>query len=425
MTVRAGIVVTGTEVLSGIVTDRNGPWLSERLREHGVQLAHIVVVGDRPADVRSALGFLAAEGVDLILTSGGLGPTADDLTAEVVGAFAGRPMVLDEALEERILAILRRNRARWRSYSEAAMRAGNRKQAIVPEGAAILEPIGTAPGLLVPPAEGAGPLVAVLPGPPGELRAMWDAAVATEPLRGLLARAGTLEQRVLRLYGVPESEIALSLVELERDGVPLGRLEITTCLRRGEIEIATVFAPEASADYDALLAGIRARHGDTLFSEDGSTIDEQVAALLADRTIAVAESCTGGLMAGRLTDRAGSSAYVLGGVVVYSNAAKIALAGVPAAMIERHGAVSPEVAAALADGAIAGFGAELGIGITGVAGPGGGTEEKPVGMVCISVAAADGTRQDRTVQLPGDRALVRERTTTVALHLLRRLLTSR
>ena len=130
-------------------------------------------------------------------------------------------------------------------------------------------------------------------------------------------------------------------------------------------------------------------------------------------------------MAGRLTDRAGSSAYVLGGVVVYSNAAKIALAGVPEELIERHGAVSPEVAAALADGAIARFGAELGIGITGIAGPGGGTEEKPVGMVCISVAAADGTRQDRTVQLPGDRALVRERTTTVALHLLRRLLTSR
>ena len=149
MSVRAGIVVTGTEVLSGIVTDRNGPWLSERLRERGVELAHIVIVGDRPADVRAALDFLAREGVDLAITSGGLGPTADDLTAEVVGGFTGRPMVLDEALEERILAILRRNRARWRSYSEAAMRAGNRKQAVIPEGATILEPVGTAPGLVV------------------------------------------------------------------------------------------------------------------------------------------------------------------------------------------------------------------------------------------------------------------------------------
>jgi nicotinamide-nucleotide amidase len=422
MTVRAGIVVTGTEVLSGIIADRNGPWLSERLRERGVQLAHIVVVADRPGDVRAALEFLARERVDLILTSGGLGPTADDLTADVVGSFSGRPMVLDEALEERILAILRRNRARWRSYSEEAMRAGNRKQAVVPEGATILEPVGTAPGLVVPPANGDGPLVVVLPGPPGELRPMWATAVETAPLRAVLERAGTLEQRMLRLYGVPESEIALSLVAIEDEGVPLDRLEITTCLRRGEIEIATVFAPEAAGDYEAFVEGIRARHGEALFSEDGSSIDELVAGLLAGRTIAVAESCTGGLMAGRLTDRAGSSAYVLGGVVVYSNDAKVRFADVPAALIERHGAVSPEVGAALADGAIARFGAELGIGITGVAGPGGGTEAKPVGMVCLSVAHAGGEREDRTVQLPGDRAMVRERTTTVTMHLLRRLL---
>jgi nicotinamide-nucleotide amidase len=422
MTVRAGIVVTGTEVLSGVVADRNGPWLSERLREHGVQLAHIMVVADRADDLRAALEFLAREGMDLIVTSGGLGPTADDLTAEVVGGFAGRAMVLDEALEQRIMAILLRNASRWRSYSEEAMRAGNRKQALVPEGATILEPVGTAPGLVVPPASGSGPLVVVLPGPPGELRPMWRAAVETAPLRAVLERAGTLEQRMLRLFGVPESEIALSLRAIEADGVPLDRLEITTCLRRGEIEIATVFAPEAASEYDAFAEGIRARHGDTLFSEDGASIDELVAGLLAGRTIAVAESCTGGLMAGRLTDRAGSSAYVLGGVVVYSNEAKVRFADVPPELIERYGAVSPEVAAALADGAIARFGAELGIGITGVAGPGGGSAEKPVGMVCISVSHASGEREDATVQLPGDRAMVRERTTTVTMHLLRRLL---
>ena len=421
MSVRAGIVVTGTEVLSGTIADRNGPWLSERLRERGIEVAQIVVVGDRPADVRAALDFLGS--CDLIVTSGGLGPTADDLTADVVGAFAGRPMVLDEALEERILAILRRNRARWRSYSEAAMRAGNRKQAIVPEGATILEPVGTAPGLVVPPPDGDGPTVLVLPGPPGELRPMWENAVTTDALRAVLDRAGKLEQRMLRLYGVPEAEIAQSLLAIEGEGVPLGDLEITTCLRRGEIEIATVFDPAAGPVYDAFLAGIRARHGDTLFSEDGATIDEQVAGLLDGRTIAVAESCTGGLMAGRLTDRAGSSAYVLGGVVVYSNEAKVAFADVPMELIEAHGAVSPEVAAALADGACARFGAELGIGITGVAGPGGGTPEKPVGLVCLSVADAPaGRRVDRTVQLPGDRGLVRERTTTVAMHMLRSLL---
>jgi nicotinamide-nucleotide amidase len=414
---RAGIVVTGTEVLSGIIADRNGPWLSERLRERGVELAHIMVVGDRAADLRAALDFLA--GLDLVITSGGLGPTADDLTAEVVGGFAGRAMVLDAALEERILAILRRNRARWRSYSEEAMRAGNRKQAIVPEGATILEPVGTAPGLIV---ATPGPLVVVLPGPPGELRPMWATATELEPLRSLLARAGALEQRMLRLFGVPESEIALTLRALEDEGTPLERLEITTCLRRGEIEIATVFAPDATADYEAFAAGVRARHGATLFSEDGASIDELVARLLARRTIAVAESCTGGLMAARLTERAGSSAYVLGGVVVYSNEAKTGFADVPAELIRRHGAVSPEVAAALADGAIARFGAELGIGITGVAGPGGGSEEKPVGTVCLSVAHAGGERIDRTVQLPGNREMVRERSTTVAMHLLRLLL---
>jgi nicotinamide-nucleotide amidase len=184
-----------------------------------------------------------------------------------------------------------------------------------------------------------------------------------------------------------------------------------------------VFDPSAAAEYDALAAGIRARHADALFSEDGATIDEQVAQLLDGRTIAVDESCTGGLMAGRLTERAGSSAYVLGGVVVYSDEAKVAFADVPPALIEAHGAVSPEVAAALADGACARFGAEVGVGITGIAGPGGGTPAKPVGMVCLSVAdAAAGRRVDRTVQLPGDRAMVRDRTTTVAMHMLRSLL---
>ena len=424
MSVRAGIVVTGTEVLSGIVTDRNGPWLSERLRERGVDAAHIMIVGDRPADLRAALDFLAREEMDLVVTSGGLGPTADDLTAEIVGEFAGRAMVLDEALEERIMAILRRNSVRWRNYSEEALRAGNRKQAVIPDGATILEPVGTAPGLVVSPDSGEGPTVLVLPGPPRELQAMWQDAQGKDTLRAVLDRAGELEQRMLRLFGVPESEIALTLRSLEEDGVRMDRLEITTCLRRGEIEIATVFPPAAEEDYDALAAGIRERHRDTLFSEDGSTIDEQIASQLLERgrTIAVAESCTGGLMAGRLTDRAGSSAYVLGGVVVYSNEAKVAFADVPAELIERFGAVSPEVAAALADGARNRFGASLGVGITGVAGPGGGTEAKPVGMVCVSVTDARGEREDRTVQLPGDRAMVRERTTTVVLHLLRRLL---
>jgi nicotinamide-nucleotide amidase len=299
------------------------------------------------------------------------------------------------------------------------MRAGNRKQAMVPEGATVLEPVGTAPGLVVP---ADGVTVVVLPGPPGELQPMWRAALETEALQAALVGAGVYEQRIMRLFGPPESEIAKTLRDAEAEGVALDRLEITTCLRRGEIEIATVFAPEAAADYDAFAAGVRARHGDTLFSEDGASIDQQVAELLSGRTVAVAESCTGGLMAARLTDRAGSSAYVFGGVVVYSNEAKTRFADVPPELIERHGAVSPQVAAALADGAIARFGAELGIGITGVAGPGGGSAEKPVGTVCLSVAHAGGERNDRTVGLPGGREMVRERSTTVAMHLLRTLL---
>jgi nicotinamide-nucleotide amidase len=420
--VRAGIVITGTEVLSGIIADRNGPWLSERLRWLGVQLAHIVVVGDRPEDLRAALEFLGGEGLDLVVTSGGLGPTADDLTTEVVAGFSGRRLVLDEALEERIWTILQRLRRRWRNLDEAALRAGNRKQALVPEGATILEPVGTAPGLVVPPRDGAAPTVVVLPGPPRELQPMWEAALETAALREALEGAGSYEQRILRLFGIPESEIARSLREVEAEGVRLDGLEITTCLRRGEIEIATVFDPRFAEAYAALEDAIRKRHADTLFSDDGSTIDDQIAGLLEGRTVAVAESCTGGLMAARLTERAGASAYMLGGVVAYSNDAKVARAGVPPELIERHGAVSSEVAAALADGARERFGAEVGIGITGIAGPGGGSEDKPVGTVCLSVAAGDGARIDRTVLLPGDRETIRERSTTVTLHLLRRLL---
>ena len=425
MSVRAGIVVTGTEVLSGIIPDRNGPWLSERLRDRGVRVAHIVVVGDRPDDVRAALDFLARERVEVIVTSGGLGPTADDLTAEVVAEFAGRPLELDPALEERIWAILTSLRTRWRELDEDALRAANRKQALVPEGATVLKPVGTAPGLVVPPRQ-AGPTVVVLPGPPRELQPMWQAALGTPALQEALRGAGAYEQRVMRLFGIPESEIARSLRAIEAAGVPLERLEVTTCLRRGEIEVATVFEPEAAGDYERFERALVAEQGDRVFATDGATVDAIVAELLTGpplRTVATAESCTGGLMAARLTDRPGSSAYVLGGVTAYANAAKVALAGVPAALVERHGAVSPEVAAALADGARERFGADVGIGITGIAGPGGGTPGKPVGTVCLSVVdGVGGGRSERTVQLPGDRADVRERTTTVTMHLLRRLL---
>ena len=251
---------------------------------------------------------------------------------------------------------------------------------------------------------------------------MWQAAVGVPAVRDVLARAGVLEQRIMRITGVPESQLAEVLREVD----PPDALEITTCLRRGELEIATVFDPSASSDYAALEAAVLDRFGARVFSRDGSTIDEIVAGLLLGppvRTVAVAESCTGGLMTARLTDRAGSSAYVLGGVTAYSNEAKVAHVGVPAALIERHGAVSPEVARALAAGAAERFGASLGIGITGIAGPDGGTPDKPVGTVCVCVADAGGAVViERAMRLPGDRAAVRDRTTTLAMHLLRRAL---
>jgi competence/damage-inducible protein CinA-like protein len=425
MSARAGIVVTGTEVLSGRVADRNGPWLSDRLGELGVDHAYTVVVGDRAEDMDRALAFLASIGVDVIVTSGGLGPTADDLTAEVVGRFQGREMILDDALEGRIAEIIDRYLSRWPNLDPDAVRASNRKQAVVPEGATILEPIGTAPGLVVPPASGnGGPTVVVLPGPPRELQEMWPAAAAAEAFGTAIAGATTYRQHTLRLYGLPESEIAETLRAAEDSPPGIDGLEITTCLRRGELEVVTRYEPPAQAAYDAFEAVVRERHADTLFSTDGSTVDEQVARLLrtAGFTIATAESCTGGLLAGRLTDLAGSSEYVLGGLVVYSNEAKTALAGVPADLITRVGAVSVEVAEALADGARSHVGADVGVGITGIAGPGGGTATKPVGLVCFSVADPDGRRITRSTRLPGGRADVRDRSTTVAMHLIRRLL---
>jgi nicotinamide-nucleotide amidase len=429
MSARAGIVVTGTEVLTGRVSDRNGPWLAERLRELGVDLAYTTIVGDRPQDMETALRFMAEQGIDMILTSGGLGPTADDMTAEVVGRFQGRTMVLDAALQERIAEIVKPLARRWPNLDQDAIRAANRKQATIPEGSAVLEPVGTAPGLVVPPLEpDAAPTVVVLPGPPRELQPMWQDAVQSGALRAALSGATEYRQRTLRLFGLPESEIAETLRVAEREGVDLASLEVTTCLKRGEVEIVTRYEPDAQAAYEALEAVVGARHSDTLFSRDGRTVDEQVAALLrgdgsrARLTIATGESCTGGLLVARLTELPGSSDYVKGGIVAYSNDAKVELAGVPRELIEAHGAVSAEVARALADGARSRLGSEVGVGVTGVAGPGGGTPEKPVGLVWLTVAVESREPLTRSVNLPGGRVDVRDRATTVGMHLIRRAL---
>ena len=424
MSVRAGIVVTGTEVLTGRVQDRNGPWLADQLLELGVELAHITICGDRPEDIQAQLRFLASEGVDLIVTSGGLGPTADDMTVAMVAQFCGRDLVLDPELEQTIANILKKLMRRSQGANDIdfdAVMAANRKQAMVPAGAQILTPVGTAPGVVVP----GKPTVVVLPGPPRELQPMWPKAVETTAVQEAIAGRTIYRQDTIRMFGLPESGLAETLRDAEHTVPGFDRLEITTCLRRGELEIVTRYEPDAAPVYEELVGVLRDRHGRELFSTDGALVDDQVAQLLSGRTIATAESCTAGMVAARLTDRAGSSAYVTGGVVSYSNQAKMDLLGVDAELLEAHGAVSEPVAEAMAAGALDRFGADTAVAITGIAGPGGGSAEKPVGTVCFSVRLGDGYTDTRTLLLPGNRSDIRERSTTVVMHMLRRALTAR
>jgi nicotinamide-nucleotide amidase len=415
---RAGIVVTGTEVLTGRVADRNGPWIADRLLELGVELAHITICGDRASDIEAQLRFLAGEGVDLIVTSGGLGPTADDMTVATVARFCRRELVLDAELENKIAAILKKLMARIGGDDFEAVRAANRKQAMVPAGALVIDPVGTAPGVVVP----GTPTVIVLPGPPRELQPMWPTAVQTPAVQEAIAARTIYRQDTVRMFGLPESGLAETLRDAEQRLAGFGDLEITTCLRRGELEIVTRYEPDAAGVYSQLVELLRDRHGQHTFSEDGSQIDDLVARLLAGRRIATAESCTGGLLAARLTDRPGSSAYVAGGLVAYANEAKTDLLDVDSTLIQVHGAVSEPVAEAMAAGALRRFDADTAVAITGIAGPDGGTEDKPVGTVCFTVALADGKSSTRTLRLPGNRADIRERSTTVAMHLLHRAL---
>lgn len=421
MSARAGIVVTGTEVLTGRVQDANGPWIADRLLELGIELAHITICGDRPADIEAQLRFMAEQGVDLIVTSGGLGPTADDMTVEVVARFCGRELVLDAEVEDKIANILKKLMGRNPAFDPGnfeSIRAANRKQAMVPVGAQVLDPVGTAPGVVVP----GKPTVIVLPEPPRELQPMWHTAIATPAAQEAIAGRTTYRQETIRMFGLPESGLAETLRAAETSVPGFERLEITTCLRRGEIEMVTRYEPDAADAYVRLTQLLRDKHGQQIFSEDGSRVDDLLAQLLTGRRIATAESCTAGLVAARLTDRAGSSDYVAGGVVSYSNEAKVQLLGVDPALIEKHGAVSEPVAEAMAAGALKRFGADTAVAITGIAGPGGGTPEKPVGTVCFTVMLADGRTDTRRLLLPGNRSDVRERSTTVAMHLLLRML---
>lgn len=419
MAVRAGVVVTGSEVLAGRVTDRNGPWVARQLLTMGVDVAHLTVCGDRPADLTAQVQFLADQHVDLIVTTGGLGPTADDLTVETVAALYGRELHLDVELERRITAIVERWRSRLGSVADSEpLRAGVRKQAMVPAGAQSISPTGTAPGVAMADDSGTLPAVLILPGPPSELQAMWSDALESAPVAAVLARRESVVEATIRAYGLSEADLAATLRTAESSIAGFGDLAITTCLSRGELEMVTRYEESAAPVYSEVLALIEQHHGAQIFSTDGSTIDDIVATRAGGRRIATAESCTGGMVAARLTDRAGSSAYVMGGVVSYANEVKIGSLDVPAAMIDEHGAVSEPVAARMAEGALHRVGADVAASTSGVAGPGGGTESKPVGTVCFAVAVTGRPTVTRTLRLPGDRASVRALSVTVAMHML-------
>jgi nicotinamide-nucleotide amidase len=411
---RAVVVVTGSELVRGDRTDLNGPFLAGELLRLGVEPARIVIVGDREEELESAL----AEGLraELCVVSGGLGPTHDDRTVELVARAAGVGLRLDEGLHEQIGAISRRFAERMgRPYVD--FEAGVRKQATIPEGALSLGLAGTAPGLVLE----AGACVVVLPGPPGELQRLWRDALASPPVRRVLERAQPPELRLLRFFGASESAVAKALADAGGDG---DGVEATICARDFEIHVDLVVEPGAERRADELSSQLVAPLERYLFSRDVRPVEELVLDLCREEglTLASAESCTGGMVAQRLTSVPGSSQVFLGGVVAYADEVKAAELGVPRDMLERHGAVSAEVAAAMAAGARERLGADLGVAVTGIAGPGGGSEEKPVGLVYLHAEVLSGSRSADFV-FPGDRAGIRSRATVTALHLVRRLLT--
>ncbi len=394
--------------------------MSAQLLELGVEVAHITVCGDRSDDLLAQLRFLADEGVDLIVTTGGLGPTADDLTVAVVSEFTGRELHTDPEMRATIEAVIRN----WRKVSgdlTPAMTAAIDKQALIPDGAEAVPPTGTAPGVAVA-ATDELPAILVLPGPPHEVQAMWASALATPAVVAAIADRDSYRQHTLRAYGLSEADLAESLLQAESEIAGFDALEITTCMSDGELEIVTRFEAGAAPTYQAVEDVILARHGDRVYSTDGSTIGEVLAGLLDGRTIGTAESCTGGLVAAALTDRAGSSSYLLGGVVSYANEVKSGVLGVPADLIGEVGAVSEPVAKAMAEGARRVLGSDIAVSTTGIAGPGGAVPGKPVGTVCFGLAIDGRETVTITRNFPGDRAAVRRRATSAALHLAARAL---
>ncbi|HWG55285.1 MAG TPA: competence/damage-inducible protein A [Gaiellaceae bacterium] len=412
---RAVLVVTGSELVRGERTDLNGPFLARQLLSLGIEPARIQVVGDAADELEAALRD-AVKGADLVAVSGGLGPTHDDRTVEVVARVAGRPLRLDEPLEREIEAFSRAVAERMRRpYADFA--EGVRKQATLPDGAVSLGLAGTAPGMVV---DAGGTPVVVLPGPPPELQKLWPNALEVPAVRAVLERARQPHRRTLRFFGAGESTVAQAFAEA---GGERGGLEATICARDFEIVLELLAEPGEEERAEQLVGSLRARLGRHLYSDDGRTIERVVLDRLRERglTVATAESCTGGLVAARLTEVPGSSDVVLGGIVAYANDVKERELGVARELLEEHGAVSAEVAEAMARGARRRLGADVAVAVTGIAGPSGGTPEKPVGLVYLHAETPDAA-EGSTFTFPGDRESIRRRSVVAALHLVRRLL---
>lgn len=408
---RAAVVVTGSELVRGGRRDANGPFLAEELTRLGLEPARITVVGDEPEELEAAL----REGLsaDLLVVSGGLGPTHDDRTVELLARAAGLSASVEPELAQEVERVSRGIAERLRRpYAE--FEEGVRKQATVPEGGRVIGIAGTAPGLVV---EADRAVAIVLPGPPPELRRLWQAALEDEAVRHVLERAEAPEHRILRVYGMSESAVARALSEA--GGEPEG-VQATICAHDGEIWI------ELFGDGEELAQAMREALKPAVFAEDDLPVEEHVlnAARALGLSLVTAESCTGGLVAAHLTSVAGASDVFHGGIVAYENDVKLAQLGVPEETLAEHGAVSAETAAAMAAGARESLGADVAIAVTGVAGPTGGTPEKPAGLVYLH-ASAPGAERERELRLPGDREAIRQRATAAALHLVRELLARR
>ena len=406
---KAEIIAVGSEMLTPFRVDTNSLFLTGELNRLGIEVVRKVIVGDDAEHLQEAFRQALAR-AELVITIGGLGPTADDLTRETAAEVLGRALKLDEKILQEI-------QERFRKFGRA-MPEINVRQALVPEGAAALENRrGTAPGLWM---ESQGQIVILLPGPPSELKPMY--AEQVEPRLAARPTGIRLVTRELRVAGLPESDVEQRIAPIYSS---YPSVQTTILAAPGEIQVHprawTADVAKAERMLDEVVERMALALGDSLFTTEGESLEQVVANQLTSvsATLAVAESCTGGLVAERLTSLPGSSTYFLGGVVCYANTLKSAWLDVPAELIAAKGAVSAEVARALAEGVRRQSGAALGLSVTGIAGPGGGSPEKPVGTVHIAMADAAGARE-RSYRFPGDRERIRFQASQMALDMVRR-----